>query len=127
MIHLFAICNIETGIGHEIFVNENIDLIKAYDYDKRKFEKMLSKLSDKIYISIDVDVFDCSFIRNTGTPEPGGFFWDQVIEILKVVFDKKKVIGADIVEFAPDKNDNFKAEAFSLAKLSYKLMALSLK
>ncbi|TKJ17174.1 agmatinase [Candidatus Woesearchaeota archaeon B3_Woes] len=103
---------------------KNINIIKAYDFNKEKLKQELKKLKNKVYISIDVDVFDISFIRNTGTPEPGGFSWNQVIEILEEIFKNKEVIGADINEFAP--RYNFKAEAFSLAKLAYKIMALKI-
>ncbi|MEK6901431.1 MAG: agmatinase, partial [Nanoarchaeota archaeon] len=51
--------------------------------------------------------------------------WEEVVESLKVIFENKEVIGADIVEFAP--KVNFDAEAYSLAKLTYKIMALNVK
>jgi len=102
--------------------NSNVNIIKAYEFTKEKLLLELEKLEDDVYVSIDVDCFDPSFIRNTGTPEPGGFFWNDVIDMLKVIFEKKNVIGADIVEFAP--NINFESEAFSLAKLCYKIIAL---
>lgn len=109
----------------EISKNENVTVIKAYELDEKKLKEMLDKLDEKIYISIDADVFDPSFIRNTGTPEPGGLSWETTIEILKTIFQEKKVIGADIVEFAP--KNNYEAEAFSLAKLCHKIMAMKLK
>ncbi|MEE9525143.1 MAG: agmatinase [Candidatus Woesearchaeota archaeon] len=102
--------------------DKDINIIKAYEFDEKKLRKELKKLRNKVYVSIDVDVFDPAFIRNTGTPEPGGFSWNHVIGILQIIFEMKEVIGADIVEFAP--TQNFKAEAFSLAKLAYKIMAL---
>ena len=108
-----------------IETNDNINIIKAYDYTRDGLKQELKKLKDKVYLSIDVDVFDPSFIRNTGTPEPGGFFWNDLIDMLKIIFDEKNVIGGDIVEFSP--NANFEAEAFSLAKLCYKMMALKVK
>lgn len=107
---------------NEIQQNANIHLIKAYEFGYEKLKQTLDKLGEKVYISIDVDVFDPSFIRNTGTPEPGGFFWDRVINILKIIFEHKQVIGVDIVEFAPEYN--FRSEAFSLAKLVYKIISL---
>ena len=97
---------------------ENVHLLNAYSFN-------LTKLKDKVYLSIDVDVFDPSFIRNTGTPEPGGFTWNQVIAILKTIFENKEVIATDIVEFSP--KENFQAEAYALAKLVYKLMAMKIK
>jgi len=105
--------------------NENVSMIKAYEFDKEKLKTELNKLNKKVYISIDVDVFDPSFIRNTGTPEPGGFFWDQVIDILKIIFENKEVISSDIVEFAP--KQCFESESFALAKLCHKLMSLKLR
>lgn len=109
----------------EIEKDERITLIKAYDYDDELFEMFLNSLGDNIYISIDVDVFDSSFIRNTGTPEPGGLSWNQVISILKKTFEKKNIIGADVVEFAP--KENYTAEAYALARLVYKIMALKMQ
>ncbi len=105
---------------------KNIPIIKAYEMEKEISEKLLiilKELKDKVYISIDVDVFD--FIKNTGTPEPGGISWNQTIKILEHIFKEKEVIGADITEFAP--KNNFVDEAYSLAKLSYKLMSLKTK
>ena len=102
--------------------NQNVNIIKAYEFNETKLIEKLNELENDVYISIDVDCFDPSFIRNTGTPEPGGFFWNDVINILKIIFSYKNVIGADIVEFSP--NENFQSEAFSLAKLCYKIMAL---
>ena len=77
-----------------------------------------------MYITIDVDVFDPSFIRNTGTPEPGGLSWNQTIDILRKIFTHKEVIGVDIVEFSP--KENFRAETYSLAKLAHTFMALKM-
>ncbi len=103
---------------------DNIHLIKSYELTKEKFFETLAHLKEKVYISIDVDVFDPSFIRNTGTPEPGGLFWDQVIGILRRIFELKEVIGCDIVEFAP--KENFRSEAYALAKLSYKMFSVKM-
>lgn len=99
---------------------ENVTMIRMQDVDKEKFSKLLDRLEGKVYISIDVDVFDPSLIRNTGTPEPGGMQWEQLIQLLKHAFNKKEIIGCDIVEFAP--NFNYHAESYALAKLIYKLI-----
>ncbi|PIN76871.1 agmatinase [Candidatus Woesearchaeota archaeon CG10_big_fil_rev_8_21_14_0_10_36_11] len=105
-----------------IDMNDNVHLIKSYDFTLERLQQILPKLKQKVYLSIDVDVFDPSFIRNTGTPEPNGLQLNTIITILKTVFEQKKVIGGDVVEFAP--NVNYDAEAYSLAKLVYKIMAL---
>ncbi|MFH1589151.1 MAG: agmatinase [archaeon] len=123
-IGLIGIRSQDIDEAKEIKKNKDIHQIKAYEFNEEKLFQLLKKLKNKVYISIDVDVFDPSFIRNTGTPEPGGFTWNEVINILQKIFKEKEVIGADIVEFAP--NINFEAEAYSLAKLAYKLMSLKL-
>ena len=83
--------------------------------------KVKSKLSGKVYITIDLDVFDPSMMPSTGTPEPGGLFWYDILVLLKEVFDDKDVIGFDIVELCPDERN--KAPDFLAAKLIYKLLS----
>ncbi len=102
--------------------HENVHLVKADELSLDKIKEILPKLKQKVYLSIDVDVFDPSFIRNTGTPEPGGMQWQELINSLKLIFSEKEVIAADIVEFSP--LENYRAEAYSLAKLVYKILAL---
>ena len=122
---LLGIRSMDIDEKKQIEENEKVHLLKAYDFTLEKLREVLPKLKDKIYISIDTDVFDPSFIRNTGTPEPGGFNWNQVIVILREIFENKEVVGADIVEFAP--KENFESDAYALAKLVYKIMALKQK
>ncbi|MBI1968362.1 agmatinase [Candidatus Woesearchaeota archaeon] len=100
----------------------HVHLLRSSELSLKKIKSLLPELKKNVYFSIDVDVFDLSFIRNTGTPEPGGVFWHQLISILQLIFREKNVIGADIVEFAPQ--ENFRAEAYALAKLAYKIMVL---
>ena len=82
---------------------------------------MISKLSEKVCITIDLDVFDPSIMPSTGTPEPGGLLWYNVLMLLKAVFDDKEVVGFDIVELCPDQRN--KAPDFLAAKLVYKLLS----
>ncbi|MEI6596784.1 MAG: agmatinase [bacterium] len=84
-------------------------------------DKAISKLTNQVYITIDLDVFDPSILPSTGTPEPGGLGWYQVLEFLKKVIDKKEVVGFDIVELCPNKNE--KSSDFLAAKLIYKLLS----
>lgn len=122
---LIGVRSMDVDEKNQIENNENVHLIKAHQFSLENIKQILPKLKNKIYISIDVDVFDPSFIRNTGTPEPGGLTWQQVINSLKFIFQNKEVVGADIVEFAP--KYNFQAEAYSLAKLVYKIMSMKEK
>lgn len=54
-----------------------------------------------VYVSVDVDVFDPSLVPGTGTPEPGGLTWQQVLAILRHACCQHEVIGADVVETSP--------------------------
>ena len=54
-----------------------------------------------IYLTIDLDWFDPSLLAGTGTPEPGGFFWNDFEEILKTLKDLR-IVGSDIVELSPE-------------------------
>jgi len=74
-----------------------------------------------VYLSFDVDAFDSSLMPATGTPEPGGLFWDDVMTILRAAIRAKKVVGADVVELAPQKR--LHACDFVAAKLCAKILA----
>jgi len=54
-----------------------------------------------IYLTIDLDWFDPSLLAGTGTPEPGGFFWNDFEEILKTLKDLR-IVASDIVELSPE-------------------------
>jgi len=82
--------------------------------------KIVEQLHKDVYITIDVDVFDPSVVPATGTPEPGGLFWYEVVDILKAVCAAKNVVGFDVVELSPRQGDL--ASDFTIAKLIYKLM-----
>ncbi|MHC4635956.1 MAG: agmatinase [Planctomycetota bacterium] len=84
-------------------------------------KKVVSQLSKNVYITIDLDVFDPSIMPSTGTPEPGGLLWYDVLTLLKTVAKKKNVVGFDIVELCPDSRN--KAPDFLAAKLIYKLLS----
>jgi len=84
-------------------------------------DKAIAKLTGQVYITIDLDVFDPSIMPSTGTPEPGGLDWYQVLEFLKKVSQKKNIVGFDIVELCPNKNE--RSSDFLAAKLIYKLLS----
>ena len=73
-----------------------------------------------VFISFDVDAFDPGIMPSTGTPEPGGLLWWPTLEILKAVFKRKNVIGADVVELAPIKG--LRHPDFTAARLVYKMI-----
>ncbi len=89
--------------------------------DKTRLLKALNMLTEKVYVTIDLDVFDPSIMPSTGTPEPGGLGWYETLDFLRMVFERKNVVGFDVVELCP--NDNNKAPDFLAAKLIYKLLS----
>ncbi len=84
------------------------------------FKEAISNLSDNVYITIDLDVFDTAIMPSTGTPEPGGLAWYQLVNFLKEAAEQKNIVGFDVVELAPNKGNI--APDFTAAKLVYKLI-----
>lgn len=84
-------------------------------------DEVVAKLSQKVYVTIDLDVFDPSVMPSTGTPEPGGLDWYGVLGLLKAVCDRRDVTGFDVAELCPDSRN--KAPDFLAAKLAYKLLS----
>ncbi len=107
------------------FYNNNKKRIQIF-WAKDKHEWSLEKISKiflnkNVYITFDVDGFDSSVMPATGTPEPGGFLWEEVIPIIKTVSENSNIVGADINELAPIKN--FDSYNFLVAKLAYKILS----
>lgn len=84
-------------------------------------QKILGRCTDTVYLTIDVDAFDPSVIPGTGTPEPGGLSWYPVVELLRAVAAKKKVVGFDLMEFAPI--PGMRGPDFTCARLIYKTLS----
>lgn len=82
----------------------------------------LTRLPQRLFITVDVDVFDWSVIASTGTPEPGGMYWDEAMDLLDAVFRTKTVIGFDVVELAHREHDP--NSPFAAAKLIYKMIGM---
>ena len=88
-------------------------------WNLNKFKKIIK--NKKIYLTFDVDGFDSSIMPATGTPEPGGLFWDETIKIIKLAAKHADIVGADINELSPIKG--FNSFNFLVAKLAYKIIA----
>ncbi|GAB2760083.1 agmatinase [Salinimicrobium soli] len=85
----------------------------------------IGQMTPNVFITIDLDVFDPSILPSTGTPEPGGMFWYETLEFIKLMFKKKNVVGFDIVELNP--NEKEKSSDFLAAKLYYKMLSYKFK
>ncbi len=101
---------------------DRIEIFWAKDKKNWNLNKLIDLFENKnVYITFDVDGFDSSIMPATGTPEPGGLFWDDVLPIIKQVCKISNVVGADINELAPIKN--FDSYNFLVAKLAYKILS----
>ena len=107
------------------FYNNNRDRIEIFwGKDKQTWDlSLLDKFfkNKNVYITFDVDGFDASIMPATGTPEPGGMLWEDVLPIIKKVCQISNIVGADINELAPIKN--FDSYNFLVAKLAYKILS----
>lgn len=104
--------------------------INLYFYDRGEtyrswdVEEIVSKLSRNVYLSIDLDVLDPSFMAAVGTPEPGGLDWERVVDLIRCLCENKNLVGFDIVELSPWNGPP--SCAFIASKLAYKTMGYAL-
>jgi len=102
--------------------SKRIEIFWAKDKKKWNLKKFKRIISNKIvYLTFDVDGFDSSLMPATGTPEPGGLFWDETLDIIKIAAKNSNIVGADINELAPIKG--FNSYNFLVAKLAYKILS----
>lgn len=98
----------------------------AHDIRERGIDKTIKNIipllrGKNVYLSFDVDAFDITQIgSSTGTPEPGGLYYHEIIECFDSVLPKVNLIGADFVELRPVKNAH--APDFLVAKTIYKAL-----
>jgi len=96
------------------------DRVKAHRHWTAEAREDILALPEEIYLTVDFDGFSPEVIRAVGTPEPGGLYWEQVMEILETVFRYKKVVAFDAVELCPTEYDP--ASSFTAARLVYKVL-----
>ena len=121
----FGIRNISSS--EILFMKKNKKRIKIYwAKDKSKwnlseFKKIIK--NKKVYLTFDVDGLDLSIMPATGTPEPGGLFWNETMNIIKIAAKCSHIVGADVNELSPIKG--FDSYNFLAAKLAYKIISYS--
>ena len=101
--------------------NDRIFYSHQLYYDKKLYGKAIDKLTENVYITIDLDVFDPSVMPSTGTPEPGGPEYFEILHFLRDVISKKNVVGFDVVELCPSATN--KNPDFIAAKIIYQLLS----
>jgi len=98
------------------------DIAAAGRSDTSWMEDAVSPLGDPVWVTIDLDGFDPSVLPATGTPEPGGLDWYQVVGLLERVTRRRRVIGFDVVELLP--TDEHWGSSFLAAKLVYRFLSM---
>jgi len=88
--------------------------------EQNGWQKVSENLSSDVYITIDIDVLDPSIMPATGTPEPGGIYWKDLLRIIREVSKRCRVRGVDVVELLPI--PGIVAPDFLTAKLVYRIM-----
>ena len=102
--------------------NGRIKSVSVYDILEAPLWKdtVSNSLSENVYVTIDLDVFDPSLMPAVGTPEPGGIGWYEMLDLLREVSKDKKIVGFDVVELCPIEGQV--AGDFLAAKLIYRLL-----
>ena len=107
------------------YLNKNKSRIKIFwakDKSKWNLQSFKKHIKNRnVYLTFDVDGFDSSIMPATGTPEPGGLFWDETLNILKIAAKNSNIVGGDINELSPIKG--FNSYNFLVAKLAYKILS----
>jgi len=103
---------------HHLHVHWAREILAARN--DRWIDTLVAGMKNKVYLSIDADVFDPSLMPGTGTPEPGGLAWQTVLNLLRRLCLKRTVIAADIVEVIP--LPGAPLCEYTAAKLALKLM-----
>jgi agmatinase len=95
-----------------------------YDWSMRQdpkwIDRVVESLGDPVYITIDVDGMDPAIMPSTGTPEPGGLSWYEMLTLLRAVITRRNVVACDVVELSPI--PGLMAPNFLCAKLIYKML-----
>ncbi len=117
-------------VGIRAFSKEEYDLIQdktfktlfAHDIDPLDhswIDRVVKALPKKVYITIDLDGLDPSVVPGTGTPEPGGLSYGQLVNLIKRVGQERTVVAADITELT--KIEGFQVSEYTAAKIAAKI------
>ena len=88
--------------------------------DPQWVDRVVETLGERVYVTIDVDGMDPAIMPATGTPEPGGLSWYEMLALLRATIERREVVGCDVVELSP--LPGLMAPNFLCAKLVYKIL-----
>jgi agmatinase len=111
---------------HEYLKQHNVPVFPAHRFRTLTDgpEQVAELLTDNVYVTIDIDCLDSGIMPGVGTPEPGGLTWWDLTAVLTAVARRRRIVGFDITELAPDYG--LRANAQLAAKLAYRAIGLAL-
>jgi agmatinase len=114
---------IRSMAAEEVAFADQTRIFYSHDlyYNKQLYRSAIEKLSENVYITIDLDVFDPSLMPSTGTPEPGGPDYFEIMHFLRDVARARNIVGFDVVELCPSPVN--KVPDFVAAKVIYQLLS----
>jgi agmatinase len=105
----------------EFIQKRSLNIFYAQEVRRHKpWDEVIARLSQNVYVTIDLDVFDSGIMPSVGTPEPGGLDWYEVLELIRLVAHERTIVGFDVVELCPQPGNI--APDFLAAKLVYKVI-----
>jgi len=97
-----------TSVGIRTLNTHQKEQVIKYNVDVREARNLktgdLGNFNNPLYISLDMDVFDPAFAPGVSHHEPGGLTSRDVINIIQQI--NTPIIGADIVEYNPNRDNN---------------------
>ncbi len=118
------------AVGARAICSEELEYVKKNEHpiffahqipldDDSWMEKAINLLPENVYLSLDLDGLDPSVIPGTGTPEPGGLSYRQVVKLIKTLGENRRVIAADITELAAFPHN--RVSEYTAARLAQKI------
>lgn len=86
---------------------------------------VVDSLTEQVYLTIDLDAFDPSLLPATGTPEPGGLGWYDVVRLIDAVAESRRIVALDVVELCPITDHG--TSAYIAARLVHRALAAILR
>jgi agmatinase len=105
----------------ELMTDDNVFLMADIRGKTDWMDALTERLTPNVYITIDLDVLDPSVMPSTGTPEPDGLLYHEIIALLRKVNESVNIVGFDVVELCP--NGHNKSPDFLAARLIYQLLS----
>lgn len=111
-------------IGIRSGMKDEFELMAKYNTRATKYEDLDSLKDKPVFVTVDLDVLDTSIMPGTGTPEVGGLTFNELLGWFKYI-SKFNIIGADVVELAPDYDSSGASTAVATKVIRELLMAMS--